>query len=185
MSNMIFGKSGQRSENYLNAKVVSDATSFQREVNKFTFRRSIDFENDVSLIIHRRTSFLAKTPIYLAFCILQISKLCVARFYYDHLMPLAFYNQATGLSLGYSDTDSLFFQLSFESQNSSKKPLKGAPRKTGPMGNYYQLLRDMSYILDMSVYAKNHPLFTACSDPDEKQKLLALRKSSYNQHNER
>ena len=178
LSSMIYGKSIQRSENYIKATVVYDSKSYQREVNKFTFKKSIDFENHVSLVVHKRTSYTARTPCYLGWCILQISKLLVARYYYDHLLPLAYYNNVTKCELSYTDTDSIFYCLHYD----SKEPLKGPPGDPGakgPLSNYYQLLRDLAYISDMSVYPEDHPVFTSCSDPEEKKKLLRLRETSY------
>ena len=182
-SNVLYGKACERKEKYVNGKVVSCPVTFKKEINKFTFKKSVDFENNVSLVIHKCVRFKANTPLYLAYEILQLSKLNVARFYFNHFLPMAYYNRALSVELGYSDTDSIFGTISFPRapsegpQQSVEGPAKPSA-SDGSMAPYYQFLRDLSHITDLSVYGESHPIFTTCLDPVEKQRLLDLRATS-------
>ena len=110
MNNAIFGKTMESQRKRINVKFVNKwngrygAESYISRPNFHS--RSIFTENFIAVQL-AKTEIVIDKPIYVGFCILDISKTLVYRFHYEY-MSNRFKNQCKIL---YTDTDSLLYEI--------------------------------------------------------------------------
>ena len=105
-SNCIYGKSIENIMKRINVKLINDKKTYQKIVNKpnFISQKIID-KNFVAVHCPEKVLTLDK-PVYVGFCILELSKLLMYQFHYDYV--LITFNDA---KLLFTDTDSLVYKI--------------------------------------------------------------------------
>ena len=104
-NNCIYGKSVENIRKRINVKLVNDKKSYLKIVNKpnFILQKTID-KNFVAVHCSQKVLTLNK-PIYIGFCILELSKLLLYRFHYDYVL------KTFDVQLLFTDTDSLVYEI--------------------------------------------------------------------------
>ena len=102
MNNCVCGKSIVNIRIRINIKLIKDRGVYQRCVNKPSFISSKIIDRGF-VAVHRSKKVLTlNKPIYIGFCILELSKLLIYRFHYDYVLKT--FND---FKLLFTDTDSL------------------------------------------------------------------------------
>ena len=130
LNNCNYGKTIENQRKRMNVKLVNDKKVYQRCVNKPNFLSQKLFDkNFFTLHCSRRVLTLSK-PIYVGFCILELSKLLMYQFHYDYVLK-TFDN----VKLLFTGTDSLVYEI------------KG--------GNVYEQCFKDKLLFDFSGYSKD------------------------------
>lgn len=113
MNNSVFGKTMENIEKRVNIKLVThwencgNRLGAQALISKPEFHsRSIFSENLIAIQLNKTKIFFNK-PIYLGFCILDISKTLMYDFHYNYMKQ----KFSSNAKLLYTDTDSLIYQI--------------------------------------------------------------------------
>ena len=86
LNNCIYGKSIENIRKRINVKLVNDKKKYQKTVNKSnSVSQKIIEKNFVAVRCSKKVLTLNK-PIYVGFCILELSKLYMYRFHYDYVL---------------------------------------------------------------------------------------------------
>ena len=105
-NNCIYGKSIENPRKKINVKLLNDKKKYLKIVNKpnFISQKIID-KNFVAADCGKKILNLNK-PIYIGFCILELSKLLMYQFHYDYVIKA--FNNA---KLLFTETDSLVYEI--------------------------------------------------------------------------
>ena len=106
-NNSIFGKSMENVLNRSNIKLINNnPEKLLKLIKQPNFQNAYEISNRLCLVEPKPIKTKFDKPIYLGACILEISKLHMYQFWYDHLKVL--YNDK--IELVYTDTDSFVIQ---------------------------------------------------------------------------
>ena len=92
--------------NCINVKLVSVKKVYQRCVNKPNFISQKIFDKKFVAIHCSKTVLTLNKPIYIGFCILELSKLLMYRFHYNYVLKTF-----SNTKLLFTDTDSLIYEI--------------------------------------------------------------------------
>ena len=106
LNNCIYGKSIENQRKKINVKLVNDIRVYQRCVNKANFISQKVFDKNFVAVRCSKTLLTLNKPIYVGFCILELSKLLMYQFHYDYALK-SFDN----VKLLFTDTDSLVYEI--------------------------------------------------------------------------
>ena len=106
LNNCIYGKSIENQRKKMNVKLVSDKKTYQKIVNKPNFISQEIIDKNFVAVHCSKKVFTLNKPIYVGFCILQLSKSKMYQFHYDHVLKA--FSNAKLLS---TDTDSLAYEI--------------------------------------------------------------------------
>ena len=134
MNNSIYGKTCENLTKRTDIKLVNSKKVCQKLINKPHCRRFQVFTGELAAIEMQKVKCLINKPTYVGFAVLELSKLHMYKFHYDHLK--AWYPEA---ELLFTDTDSLVYHI-----------------ETNDL--YAELATHREYY-DFSNYPANHPLF--------------------------
>ncbi|CAH1646013.1 unnamed protein product [Spodoptera littoralis] len=113
MNNSVFGKTMENIEKRVNVKLLTHwdnrgkVLGAQDWIAKPEFHSLSIFSEHLVAIQLRKTKLIYDKPIYLGFCILDISKTLMYEFHYNYMIK-KFHNK---IKLLYTDTDSLIYQI--------------------------------------------------------------------------
>ena len=93
--------------NRQNIRLIADSQKALKAVSKATFRQCEIINDDLLLVRGARQKITLNKPIAVGFTILELSKLIMYRFYYDHLKSI----YADRCRLLFTDTDSLSCEI--------------------------------------------------------------------------
>ena len=93
----------------MNVKLVSDARLLRKRVAKSTFCRGNHIRDSLIVIQCKVATRTINRPIYVGFTLLELSKLHMYDFHYNHMMIK--YPHAHQLRLLFTDTDSLAYAV--------------------------------------------------------------------------
>ena len=105
LSNCINGKSCENIRRKINVKLINDKKVYQRYLNKPNFISQKIFDKNFSVHCSKKVLILNK-PIYVGFCILELSKLLMYQFHYNYVLKT--FND---VKLLFTDTDSLVYEI--------------------------------------------------------------------------
>ena len=107
--------------------MINDKRIVQKIVNKSSFISSKTFDKNFVAVHYSKSVLTLNTPIYVGFCILELSKLLMCQFHYDYVLKT--FNDA---KLLFTDTDSLVYEIR--------------------SGNVYEQCYEDKHLLDFSGY---------------------------------
>ena len=142
MNNSVFGKTMENIRNRVDIRLVNEEKQAKKLVSKPTFERRKIFCKDLAAVHMKRTKIMFDKPIYVGFCILDLSKTLMYDFHYNYIVK----KYGDKQKLMFTDTDSLAYEMKTE--------------------DFYQDINfDVSEKFDTSNYAKNHPsgIKTGCN----------------------
>ncbi len=135
MNNAFFGKTMENVRKRQEVELVNSSERAKRLMTKPTFKKTTIFtEKFAAIHMHKTTVKLCK-PIYLGFCILELSKLLMYETFYNVFLP----KWGDNLEFLYMDTDSMVLNVKTE--------------------DVYEDLRDLSFYMDFSEYPPDHTLY--------------------------
>lgn len=144
MNNSVFGKTMEDVRKRVNIKLITEPSIFKKHAAQVTYKRSEVFVNEEQKqeyfvgIEKKRLRVVLDKPIYTGFTVLELSKLHMYDFHYNHMMKKYGPEKA---KLLFTDTDSLTYHVSTD-----------------------DLYRDMKHDLhlyDTSNYPQDHFLYSA------------------------
>ena len=105
-NNCIYGKSIENIRKRINVKLINDKKTYQEIVNKPNFISQKIIDKNFAAVHCSKKVLTLNKPIYVEFCILDLSKLLMYQFHYDYVLK-AF----NGAELLFTDTDSLVYKI--------------------------------------------------------------------------
>jgi len=136
LNNAVFGKSLENIRLHQNFKLTNNRKTFKKEVAKPSFNHFTIFSEDLVGVSHMKTHLLLNKPIACGMAILDLSKVVMYSYYYDHLKKT--YNDKVKLLA--TDTDSLIVHV--------ETP------------DVYSDMQKNNHLYDFSNYPTTHPLFS-------------------------
>ena len=143
MNNSVFGKTMEDVRRRVDIKLIHDSSKFVKHASKVTYKRSVVFVNDEEKedyfvgLEAQRTSVKLDKPIYTGFTVLELSKLHMYDYHYNHVMKKYGPHKA---KLLFTDTDSLTYLIETK--------------------DVYQDMKEDQELYDFSDYESNHPLYS-------------------------
>ena len=143
LNNSVFGKTMEDVRRRINIKLITEPAMFKKHTAKVTYKGSVVFVNDEEKeeyfigLEAKRTSIKLDKPIYTGFTVLELSKLHMFDFHYNHMMEKYGPERA---KLLFTDTDSLTYHITAE--------------------DLYQDMKEDQHLYDTSNYSKDHFLFS-------------------------
>ena len=83
MINCVYGKSMENIRKRINVKLINDSKNDVKCVNKPNFKSQKIFDKNFVALHCVKTVVTLNKPIYVGFCILELSKLLMYKFHYD------------------------------------------------------------------------------------------------------
>lgn len=133
MNNAVYGKTMEDVRKRMDMKLVTKwpgRYGAEAYIAKPNFNSRVIFEENLVAIKLDRVQVIMNKPIYVGFCVLDLSKTCLYAFHFDFMRP------KTNAKLLYTDTDSLIYELT----------------NLDP----YQLMKDNSQYFDTSDYSADN-----------------------------
>ena len=143
MNNSVFGKTMEDVRKRVDIKLIHEPSKFKKHASKVNYKRSVVFVNDDDKeeyfvgLEAQRTSVKLDKPIYTGFTVLELSKLHMYDFHYNHIMKKYGPQKA---KLLFTDTDSLTYLIHTQ--------------------DVYQDMKKDEHLYDTSDYPKEHFLFS-------------------------
>ena len=103
LNNCIYGKSIENQRKRMNVKLINDKKIYQRCVNKPNFISQKIFDTDFAALHCSKKVLASNKPIYVGFCILELSRLSMYQFHYDYVL------KTFDAKLLFTDTGSLVY----------------------------------------------------------------------------
>ena len=150
MNNSMFGKTMEAIRERVDIKLANNWNQAAFQIKKPTYNTLKIFDENLIAIHMRKSKILFNKPIYVGFCVLELSK---------HLMYDTYYNKMQNMfkdvQLLYTDTDSFVLKVTDE--------------------NIYKIMQKNEDLFDFSDYPKEHVLYS-----DKNKKVLGKFKDELN-----
>lgn len=139
MNNAVFGKTMENVRNRIDYKLMYDDDNKERKyISKFNFAGITHFNDHMTGILMRKVHVKLNKPIYCGFAILELSKLHMLDFHYNHVMKTYGHDN---VKLLFTDTDSLCYHIKTD--------------------DFYKDMRDSKELFDLSDYPKDSEFYDA------------------------
>ena len=138
-ANATFGKTMENIRNRVNIRLIADPGKLRKAVSKPSYRQAQIINPDLVMVRAARQKIMLTKPIAVGFCILELSKLTMYKFYYDYLKP----KYQERCMLLFTDTDSLCCQIQ-------------TPDLYKDMSEAMDLFDTSNFDPDHSLYSKNN-----------------------------
>ena len=136
MNNAVFGKTMENVRKRMNLELVTSEKRLEKLINKSIFLDRTIFTESLVAVHLRKSTIKMNKPIYIGFCVLDLSKTLMYDFHYKTMLP----KYENKLSLAYTDTDSLIYCI-----------------KTKDL---YEDMQDNLDTFDTSNYPQDHPCYS-------------------------
>ena len=110
MNNSVFGKTMENIRKHRNIKLVTNREAYLKLVMKPDFKSGVRFGGNLMGCEMGKIKVVMNKPVYLGQVILDLSKIVIYEFHYDHMVP----KYGKKLDLSYKDTDSLIYNIETE-----------------------------------------------------------------------
>jgi hypothetical protein len=107
MNNSVFGKTMEQKRRHLEIRLVTNARRAKRFIARPTFQSFHIINEDLTVIKLTKSNVYLNKPLYAGMCILDISKLKMYSFHYEHIVPI----YGDRAKLLFTDTDSLCYHI--------------------------------------------------------------------------
>ena len=133
---MLFSKTVEDTRKRLDLHLTTRAKTAKKLIVRPTFKRFDIINEDLTVIDLQKNEVLMNKPLYLGFCILELSKLTLYCFHYKEIIA----KYGNRVKLAYIDTDSFIYRIETE--------------------NLYNDLTLNLDAYDTSDYLPDHPLYS-------------------------
>ena len=125
--NCVYGKGMENIRKRINVKSINNSVEYFKCVSKLNFISQKIFDKNF-IAVHKIKSVLAlNKPIYVRFCILELSKLLMNKFHYDYVL------NKFDVKLLFTHTDSLVYEINVDEDSvyydSSNKKVLGKMKR--------------------------------------------------------
>src|SRR5271165_2446396 len=110
MNNAVFGKTMENLRKRQNIKLISDVSKLLKYVSKPGFVNSKIFNENLAAVHNLKEKLVLDKPMYVGFCILDLSKWLMYDFHYQYIKN----KYGNNAQLLFSDTDSLCYEIKTE-----------------------------------------------------------------------
>ena len=110
MNNAVYGKTVESIRNTINAKLVSNKKDYSKWTSKPSYMSHKIFDNDLVAICKNKVSLTPNKPAYIGICLLELSKVLMYKFHYDHNKN----KYGNNSRLLFTETDSLIYEIKTE-----------------------------------------------------------------------
>ena len=138
MNNSVFGKTQENLRKRVQVSIVTDAAVLRKMVATPVFCRGIPIRDCLTVVQCKEQTLTLNRSIYVGFTVLELSKLHMYNFHYNHMK--AIYPHAYQLKLLFTDTDSLTYAVQTDNI-------------------YEDMAEDAATKYDFSEYPADHPLY--------------------------
>ena len=105
-NNCVYGKSIENARKKINLKMANDKKEYLKIVNRPDFiSQKITDKNFIAIVDCKKKVLTLNKPIYVGFCILELSNLLMYQFHYDYVL------KTFNAKLLFTDTDSLVYEI--------------------------------------------------------------------------
>jgi len=134
-NNSVYGKTMENIRNHMNLKHIfgNETDKFLKQVANPRFKNMTRFDEDMLVLEMRKLNLVFNKPLFVGTTVLELSKIHMYDFHYNHMMPKYGYEKC---KLLFTDTDSLCYYI-----------------KTDDL--YKDMLKDKE-LYDLSDYPKDH-----------------------------
>ena len=139
MNNSVFGKTQENLRKRVHVELITDNGILRKRVAKPNFYRSSPITDCLTAIQYTVATLTLNRPIYVGFSVLDLSKLHMYNFHYNHMCVK--YPCPDQLRLLFTDTDSLVYAVHTEDI-------------------YRDMVEDAATHYDFSEYPLDHPLYS-------------------------
>ena len=94
----------------LDLRLITGATTAKKLNARHTLKRFDIINEDLTVIERQKNEVLMDKPVYLGFCIIELSKLSMYRFHYKEMIA----KYGNRVKLAYIDTDSSIYKIETE-----------------------------------------------------------------------
>ena len=140
MNNSVFGKTQENLRKRVNFELITDAGILRKRVAKPNFCRGNLITDCLTVVQCNVATLTLNRPIYVGFSVLELSKLHMCDFHYNHMRVK--YPRPGQLRLLFTDMDSLVFAVQADDI-------------------YRDMAEDAANCYDFSEYPLEHPLYSA------------------------
>ena len=137
LNNSMFGKSIEQLRNRSDIRLVSGEAQAERFIARPSFDCFRIINEDITMIKLTKTKIHWNKPSYLGFCVLELSKLLMYKFHYEHIIP----KYGRNAKLLFTDTDSLCYEICTD--------------------DVYSDMMNDSHLFDTSDYPTSHQLYSS------------------------
>jgi len=120
----------------VNIRLIADPAKLLKAVSKPSYRQAQIVNPDLVMVRAARQKILLNKPIAVGFCVLELSKLVMYKFYYDYLKP----SYQDRCKLLFTDTDSLCCEIETR--------------------DLYRDMGEAMHLFDTSNFESEHPLYS-------------------------
>jgi len=106
-ANATFGKTMEQARNRHNIRLIANPTKLRKAVSKPSYWLAQIINSNLVIVRAQREKVLLKKPIVVGFCILDLSKLIMYKFFYDYVKP----RYGKKCKLLFTDTVSLCLEI--------------------------------------------------------------------------
>ena len=138
MNNSVFGKTQENLRKRLHVELITDARILRKRVAKRSFCRGNPITDCLTVIQCKVATLTLNRPIYVGVSLLELSKLHMYDFHYNHMRVK--YPRANQLRLLFADWDSLAYDVQTDNI-------------------YRDMVDDVASRYDFSEYSLNSPLY--------------------------
>jgi hypothetical protein len=107
LNNAVFGKTMENVRNRVDIRLINDEATFVKLASKPTFETCQVYDENLIAVQMRKTRTVLDKPIYVGMSVLDLSKLHMYKFHYDHIKQI----HGTQAKLLFTDTDSLTYHI--------------------------------------------------------------------------
>jgi len=137
MNNVVFGKTMENVRNRINYRLIyNDDEKVGKLVSRYNFHDITTFNYNLTGVHMRKTSVNLNKPIYVGFCILDLSKHLMYDFHYNFMLKKYGHKR---VKLLFTDADSLCYGIQTD--------------------DFYADMRESKELFDMSDYPKYHTCY--------------------------
>ena len=109
MNNSVFGKTQENLRNRMNVEIITNRKIALKRACKPSMKRSETIHENLVVMETAVTNLVLNKPIYIGFCVLELSKLLMYQFHYEKII-----NWFEKVTLCYTDTDSFLYEIQSE-----------------------------------------------------------------------
>lgn len=111
MNNSVFGKTMENVRNHMDGKLVNDVDKLRKLINNPRYKGNpIFYDKDYCFVEMHKKEVKLNKPIYVGFCILELSKVLMYDFHYNYIKK----EYGDKAQLLFQDTDSLTYHIKTE-----------------------------------------------------------------------
>ena len=106
LNNSVFSKKQENLRNRIKVEAITSENIALKRICKPSFKRSQTIHENLVLIQTTIANLKLCKPIYVGFSVLELSKLLMYHFHYNHML-----SKYTNINLCFTDTDSLLYEI--------------------------------------------------------------------------